>query len=93
MCSTQAVETRAIKCKFGEPFNITTISLDNGAQVKSWECNMSAAEIAAYKQRDEDDLKLGTYDTRGLSVTETSLTKRQYNACGINCIARCYKGA
>jgi len=93
MCSIQAVETRAIKCKFGEPINVTTVSLDNGAQVKSWECNMSAAEIAAYKQRDEDSFKLGTYDTRGLSVTETSLTKRQDRGCGINCTTYCYDGA
>jgi len=89
----QAAETRAIKCSFGEPFNITTITLDNGAQVKSWGCNMSAAEIAAHKEQSEDSFKLGTYDSRGLSVTETSLTKRQYNACGINCTARCYSGA
>ena len=93
MRSTQAVESHAVKCSFGEPFNITTISLDNGAQVQSWGCTMSAAEIAAHPEKGEDDFKLGTYDTRGLSVPETSLTKRQYNACGISCTTYCYGGA
>jgi len=93
MRSTQAVESHAVKCSFGEPFNITTISLDNGTQVQSWGCTMSAAEIAAHKEQSEDSFKLGTYDTQGLSVTETLLTKRQDKACGINCTTYCYGGA
>jgi len=49
---------------------------------------MSEEEIAAEIQR-EDTFKVGTYDTRGLSAPESSLTKRQINACGINCTTYC----
>jgi len=91
--TAQALESRSIKCDFGEPSNITTLVLDNGVEVQGWTCKMSPAELAAHAKQSEDDFKLGTYDTRGLSVPETSLTKRQYNACGISCTTYCYGGA
>jgi len=77
-----------VACSFGQPINATTITLDNGAQVQSWGCKQSVAEKVKHAQ-DATDFKIGTYDSRGLSVEETSLTKRQYNACGINCTTYC----
>ena len=68
--------------------NATTITLDNGAKVQSWGCEQSAVEKAQFA-KEASDFKLGTYDTTGLSVSETSLTKRQYNACGVSCTAYC----
>jgi len=58
--------------------------------VQSWDCEQSAADKAQFaKESSANDFKLGTYDTTGLSVTETSLTKRQYNACGVSCTTYC----
>jgi len=89
--TAQVLKTRDVKCSYGEPFDVTTVVLDNGAEVQGWGCKLSPTELAAHEQS-EDDFKLGTYDTRGISVRETSLTKRQFNACGINCTTYCYGG-
>ena len=77
-------------CSFGQPINSTTFTLSNGAKVLSWGCEQSAAETADRGQ-DENDFKLGTYDARGLSesVSENTLTKRQYDACGVSCTTYC----
>jgi len=86
----QVLKSRDIKCKFGEPFKVTNTVLDSGAEVQRWSCKLSPEELAAAHEQNEDDFKL--YDTRGLSVPETSLSKRQHNACGFNCPTYCYGG-
>ncbi|KAH7101792.1 hypothetical protein BKA62DRAFT_757098 [Auriculariales sp. MPI-PUGE-AT-0066] len=85
------LEARGIKCAEGAPANVSTITLDNGAVVDTWACKTSAAEIKAAKE--EEAFALEKLDARGVSISETTLTKRGYNACGIYCPTYCYGGA
>ena len=89
MCAAPAVKPHSIACGIGQPINATTITLSNGAKLQSWGCAQSVTVKAQFAQ-DSSDFKLGTYDTTGHSVSETSLTTRQYNACGVNCTTYCY---
>lgn len=88
MRAASVVEARGITCDFGEPFNVTTVTLDNGIDVKRWGCKLDPAAEVEHAHH-EDDFKIGTYDSRDMSVPDTSLTKRQYNACGISCTTYC----